>query len=139
MANYYGKTRSNYFAVKDAEAFKAELTNYPVTVETSVRDGATLYAFMDNDDNGEGEIWSRYELDENGEYEMIEINWADVFKRHLVDEWVAVIISAGSEKYRYIYGDATAYNNKGESRTINLQHIYDLANDLGKSITLATY
>jgi hypothetical protein len=136
MANYYGQTRSNYFAVKDAEAFTAELENYPVKVITQERDGVTLYGFLDNDDDGSGEIWSIYN-DETDEFD--EIDWADVFKRHLQDDWVAVIITNGYEKYRYFTGDATAYNNKGESRTINIDHIYDLAKDLGSNRTHASY
>ena len=136
MANYYGQTRSNYFAVKDAEAFTAELENYPVKVITQEKDGVTLYGFLDNDDDGSGEIWSIYN-NETDEYD--EIDWADVLKRHLQDDWVAVIITNGYEKYRYFTGDATAYNNKGESRTINIDHIYDLAKDLGSNRTHASY
>jgi hypothetical protein len=136
MANYYGQTRSNYFAVKDAEAFTAELENYPVKVITQEKDGVTLYGFLDNDDDGSGEIWSIYN-DETEEFD--EIDWADVFKRHLQDDWVAVIITNGYEKYRYFTGDATAYNNKGESRTINIDHIYELASDLGSNRTHASY
>jgi hypothetical protein len=136
MANFYGQTRSNYFAVKDAEAFTTELENYPVKVITQEKDGVTLYGFLDNDDDGSGEIWSIYN-DETDEFD--EIAWADVFKRHLQDDWVAVIITNGYEKYRYFTGDATAYNNKGESRTINIDHIYDLAKDLGSNRTHASY
>ena len=136
MANFYGQTRSNYFAVKDAEAFTAELENYPVRVITQEKEGVTLYGFLDADDDGSGEIWSIYN---NETDEFDEIDWADVFKRHLQDDWVAVIITNGYEKYRYFTGDATAYNNKGESRTINIDHIYDLAKDLGSNRTHASY
>lgn len=136
MANFYGQTRSNYFAVKDAEAFKAELENYPVQIITKELDGVTLYGFLDADDDGAGEIWSIYN-DETDEFD--EIDWGHVFKRHLQDDWVAVIVSTGVEKYRYILGDATAYNNKGESKTLNLEYIYELAKDLGSNRTFATH
>lgn len=136
MANFYGQTRSNYFAVKDAEAFTAELENYPVRVITKEVEGVTLYGFLDADDDGSGEIWSIYN-DETEEFD--EIDWGHIFKRHLQDDWVAVIITTGSEKYRYFTGDATAYNNKGESKTINLEHIYEFAKDLGSNRTFATY
>ena len=136
MANYYGQTRSNYFAVKDAEAFTAELENYPVKVITKEADGVTLYGFLDADDDGAGEIWSIYN-DETDEFD--EIDWGHIFKRHLQDDWVAVIISNGYEQYRYLTGDATAYNNKGESQTLHLEHIYELAKDLGSNRTFATH
>jgi len=136
MANFYGQTRSNYFAVKDAEAFTAELENYPVRVITKETEGVTLYGFLDDDADGAGEIWSIYN-DETDEFD--EIDWGHVFKRHLQDDWVAVIITTGSEKYRYFTGDATAYNNKGESKTLNLEHIYELASELGSNRTFASY
>jgi hypothetical protein len=136
VANYYGQTRSNYFAVRDAEAFKAELENYPVRVITKETEGVTLYGFLDDDADGSGEIWSIFN-DETDEYD--EIDWGHVFKRHLQDDWVAVIITTGSEKYRYFTGDATAYNNKGESKTLNLEHIYELASELGSNRTFAIY
>jgi hypothetical protein len=136
VANFYGQTRSNYFAVKDAKAFVAELENYPVRVITQEKNGVTLYGFLDADDDGAGEIWSIYN---NETDEFDEIDWAAVFGRHLQDDWVAVIITTGSEKYRYFTGDATAYNNKGESKTINLEHIYQLASGLGAEITHAAY
>jgi hypothetical protein len=136
MANYYGQTRSNYFAVKDAEAFEAELGNYPVKIITKEADGATLYGFLDADDDGAGEIWSIFNHETD---EFDEIDWGHIFKRHLQDDWVAVIITTGAEKYRYFTGDATAYNNKGESKTLNLEHIYELAKDLGSNRTFATY
>jgi hypothetical protein len=136
MANFYGQTRSNYFAVKDAEAFTAELENYPVKVITQEKDGVTLYGFLDSDDDGGGDIWTIHndEADDNDE-----IDYVEVFKRHLQDDWVAVIVSSGAEKYRYLQGDAVAYNNKGESRVISIEHIYDLAKDLGSNRTHASY
>lgn len=136
MANYYGQTRTNYFAVKDEVAFQEEMANYPVSVFFKTTDeGATLYGFVDDDADGSGEIWSIYNDDTD---EFDEIDWSDVFKRHLQDEWVAVIITIGWEKYRYFQGDATAYNNKGESKTVNLEHIYGMAKDLGSNVEFAT-
>jgi hypothetical protein len=136
MANFYGQTRTNYFEVKDAELFIAELENYPVKVITQEKkEGGKLYGFLDDDADGSGEIWSIYN-DETDEFD--EIDWGHVFKRHLQDNWVAVIITTGYEKYRYFTGDATAYNNKGESKTLNLEHIYQLGKDLGENITFAS-
>jgi len=136
MANFYGQARSNYFAVKDAGAFLDEMTQYPVEVITQEKDGVTLYGFVDADADGGADVWSKWDEDIA---ETVEIDWAEVFKRHLQDDWVAVIVSVGWEKYRYFQGDTVAFNNKGESKTINLEHIYELASDLGSNRTYATY
>jgi hypothetical protein len=136
MANFYGQARSNYFAVKDAGSFLDEMTQYPVEVITQEKDGVTLYGFVDADADGGADVWSKWDEDKA---ETVEIDWAEVFKRHLQDDWVAVIVSVGWEKYRYFQGDTVAFNNKGESKTINLEHIYELASDLGSNRTYATY
>jgi hypothetical protein len=136
MANFYGQARSNYFAVKDAGAFLDEMTQYPVEVITQEKDGVTLYGFVDADADGGADVWAIWDEDKA---ETVEIDWAEVFKRHLQDDWVAVIVSVGWEKYRYFQGDTVAFNNKGESKTINLDHIYELASDLGSNRTYATY
>ena len=117
MANFYGQARSNYFAVKDAGSFLDEMTQYPVEVITQEKDGVTLYGFVDADLDGGADVWSKWDEDKA---ETVEIDWAEVFKRHLQDDWVAVIVSVGWEKYRYFQGDTVAFNNKGESKTILL-------------------
>jgi hypothetical protein len=139
MANYYGQARSNYFAVKDPEAFTTEMQKYPVKLITQETDGKTLYGFLDKDDDGGANIWSYYGETEDGDGDYQDIEWTEVFKRHLVDGWVAILMESGAEKYRYIGGLASAYNNKGEVKTIMLYDIYELAKGLGEHITEATY
>lgn len=145
MANYYGVGRTNYFAVKSAEDFTAEMANYPVEVITrDGEDGVTLYGLMDANSDGGGWDWSYVaEMeDENGEpYETdLEIDWAEVFARHLVDGWVAILMETGAEKYRYVSGYALAVNSKGESHEINLSRdIAKLALELGENVTDASY
>jgi len=144
MANFYGTTRSNYFAIKDPEAFVAEMAKYPVEViadphrDEEGNEIGTLYGFMDSDDDGGGDIWTIYD-DDNEEY--TEVDWADVFNRHLQDDWVAVIQSVGAEKHRYLSGFAVLYNNKGETHSVNLDNIYLFADTFGygKHITKAQY
>lgn len=133
MANYYGTTRTNYFAVKDEAAFREELADYPVEIITQTKDGVTLFGFIDDGDDGD--VSSYY--DETGE--DYDLEWADVFARHLADDWVAVVISSGAEKHRYITGYANAYNSKGECLGIDLSDIYFLARDLGSNLTSAEY
>jgi hypothetical protein len=142
MANYYGQTRTNYFAVKDPEAFKAELAKMPVEVITQPlknEDGEvidTLYGFLDSDSDGSGSVTEYWDEDTD---ERVDIDLEDIFKRHLQDGWVAIFMHSGAEKYRYISGDAVAYNNKGESLAVNLADIYTLAEQLGENITTAEY
>ena len=107
MANYYGTTRTNYFAVKDADAFREELSKYPVEVITKEAgvngEVATLYGFMDSDLDGSGDVWNYYNPET---HEGEEIHWDEVFARHLADGWVAIIITSGAEKHRYVNGFA---------------------------------
>ena len=137
MANYYGKTRSNYFFVKDAEAFKQELSKYPVEIITQEKDGKTLYGFIDRDVDGAGTV--EYYFDEETQDNSEDLDWSDFFKRHLADGWVAIITHTGAEKYRYLNGQATAYNNKGEEMFISLEDIYTLATQIGENITRAEH
>lgn len=137
MANYYASARTNYFAVTDLEAFKAELESKTSSVEvvSKEEDGLTLVALLGSDDDGAGFPFE-YE-DEDGEY--VELDWAEIFKAHLEDGWVAIIMESGAEKLRYIAGYAVAYNSKGETVAINLDQIYEKAKSLGSNITEATY
>lgn len=135
MANYYGQTRSNYFAVKNADVFLEEMKKFPVEIIKEEKNGMTLYGFLDADSNGGGSV--DYYADADGEY--IEVDWEDFFARHLADGWVAIIMSSGAEKYRYISGYATAYNNKRETMFVSLEDIYTLATQVGENITRAEY
>lgn len=139
MANYYGTARTNYFAVKDAKAFEEEMAKYPVEVITGKTDDGkeTLYGLMDANEDGGGWDWSYWD-DETDE--DVEIDWADVFARHLVDGWVAILMETGAEKYRYLSGWAMAVNSKGETREVVLSRDIDkLAHELGDHVTTVGY
>ena len=137
MANYYGQARTNYFQVKDLNAWRQELTGYPVElIEQKLDDGTIKVGFMDANDDGAGLDWQLY--DEEGN--ETEIDWTDLLARHLADNEVAIIMEVGSEKYRYLSGWAMAVNNKKETREISLaKDIYTLAQELGENVTGATY
>jgi len=134
MANYYGKVRTNYFAVKDPEAFREDIMNYPVEMISQEQDGQVLFGFLDTDEGGLPNTTYNEETDED-----IEIVWEDLFIKHLADDWVAIIMEVGSEKHRYFQGFASAYNNKGESKHISLEDIYDVAKYLGEVVPHASY
>ncbi len=134
MANYYESARSNYFFVKDIEAFEAELEGTGLTViKKDIDNNLTQVALLATEDG-----WPEYKYDPDT-YDSEELNWEGIFIRHLIDNQVAVIMGAGAEKLRYISGWAMAYNNKGESVGINIADIYNLAKELGSEITTATY
>jgi len=139
MANYYGQTRTNYFPVKDAEKFVAEVADWQVEVITQKQeDGTEWYGLMDSDSNGGGLSWTRYADDEGEEDE--ERDWVTWLGTHVADGHVAVLMEVGSEKYRYFQGVTWAVNSKGESLRISLDDIYNLATEkLGGSVTTATY
>lgn len=134
MANYYESARSNYFIVKDAEAFKKELQGSGLEVVSKKIEDIVFVALLADEENG-----FPFEKYDPETYDSEELDWADIFKRHLVDNQVAIFMGAGAEKLRYISGWAMAFNNKGESKSINLDAIYDLAKELGSEITTATY
>jgi transcriptional antiterminator Rof (Rho-off) len=48
---------------------------------------------------------------------------------HLTDDSVAVLEAVGSEKFRYLNGYAMAINSKGETVSLNLDKIYELASE----------
>jgi hypothetical protein len=137
MANYIAQGRTNYFAVKDEEAFLADIAKCNVELlRSKTDDGQTLFGFMDNED-GDGIDWFAWSADDDTDEP--EVEWGEFFQKHLADGWVAVILNIGSEKYRYLNGEATAYNNKGEGRFISINDFVEHFSFLGDNITPATY
>lgn len=137
MANYYSKGRTNHFAVKDPEAFQAEVT--PLVEEGEVireeRDGVDGFILL----FPEGiptQVWNPE--DEEAD-EPMEIDWVSLISGHLADGEVCVIQEIGWERLRYLTGYAVAFNNKGEKENINIYNIYDQAKELGTRITQAEY
>ena len=136
MANYIGQGRSNYFVVKDADAFRAEFEQYEVEIIERTVDGETLYGFMDNSLDGGGLSWSRYN-EETEDFD--DIDYLDAVSKHLAEGEVCIIVESGSEKYRYLNGVAYAVNSKGERKVVSLTDIYEQAKELGSNITQAQY
>lgn len=137
MANYYGTTRTNYFAVKNPVVFLEEMNSLPcMVIHKDLEDGTRLYGILDSNDDGGGLPWDVWD-DETEDYKQID--WLEIFSRHLEDDHVAVLMEIGSEKYRYLTGYAIAVNNRNEQLRIDLDDIYSLAETLGKHVTQATY
>jgi hypothetical protein len=127
MANYYGQARTNYFRVKDAEAFIAEMSKLPVEVITheDKEAGDTFYGFMDSNQDGGGLSWTYWD-DETDE--DTEINWIDILQRHVAPGWSAILMEVGSEKYRYFNAYALVVTESGYKQ-LNLE---DLAGDIAR-------
>ena len=143
MANWYGAARSNYFRVKDEEAFKkdmGELAGLDVAHrDAAPNNGATeheatnLRRFAIFDAYGEG--WptpTRDLFDEEGDrVGEEEIDLFDLVASHLADGEVAVFQEAGAEKQRYVTGFALAINPSGETITVDIDDIYDKVEQAG--------
>lgn len=134
MANYYETARTNYFLVKDEEAFKKECSFIGDSeLVSKEKDGKTYYAILGSEEYG-FPVWSR----DDNELEN-EIDWADFFKRNLAEGSVAIVVGAGAERLRYVNGWAIAYNSKGETKSVGIDDIYALAESLGSDVTRAEY
>jgi hypothetical protein len=122
MTNWCGLNRSNYFKVKDVEAFKAfvgRCCNLRLVDNENAAD--QRYAVINDD--GEGWPDVLYNEDEDGNESETEIDFCAELAKHL-DNDVAVLMSAGFEGARYASGDAFAINCVGETCEVSLTDIY---------------
>lgn len=138
MANYYAACRTNYFEVKDEDAFIDAMSNIP-NIELGVKENGT-YCLLGHDPDGAG--WPTYSYNEETE-EEIEIDLPVLVSKHLVDGAVAIFMESGAEKLRYVIGYAVAINNRGEQVNVGLSDIYDIARtkltDRPNDVTTAEY
>jgi len=123
MANFYGTARTNYFKVKDAEAFKAWVEDLPSVVLIE-KDG--LFGFYSDCPDSGTFPSSRWD-DEKEDF--VEIDLTAELAEFLTDDTIAVLMEAGAEKKRYISAWAQAVNHKGEVETISLFDIYGMAEE----------
>ena len=82
MANYYEMGRTNYFSVKDPEAFKKELSNYSVELISNSQDQVGFMSGGLED----GIPWMKYNPDTE---EDEEIDWVEIISRHIVPDELA--------------------------------------------------
>ena len=133
MGNYAGYARSNYVRVIDPEAFRNEVGRIRATVvEHHTPDGDTpRLALLTDSANG----WDFYPGDEADTAVNPIVDWG----RHLADGEVMVLQEIGWDGRHFLAGHSLAFNNRGESVTVNLDDIYRLAADrgLGEHITQA--
>jgi hypothetical protein len=133
MANYYESARTNYFRVKDKDAFKKFIDTVDGTDLVTDDKDENLFALLFTE---EGVPSSRFN-EETEDYDDFDL--MDELAPYLADGSVAILMGAGAEKLRHVNGYAVAINNKGESVAVNLDDIYEKAKSLGHEITQATY
>lgn len=129
MANYGGFGRTNYFKVKDAEAFEAAAAPFG-----DVHEGkADTMCVLATSESGDFDAWDEVADEER--------SLADILPDHLADGEVAVLMGPGAEKLRYISGWALAVHSSGETERLTLFDIYAQAQEAwpDASITEATY
>lgn len=122
MANWYGSARSNYFRVKDKDAFTTWCASRNLNILNSTGESTVAIAPSDFDDGA----WpSQTFNEETQDYDDVDL--VAELATHLAEGEVAVLMQIGAEKLRYLTGWAVAVNHKGETVSLNLSDIYDLA------------
>lgn len=134
MANYYAYARSNYFRVRDLDAFTEATDGLDLTVITREVSGTALVGLLCTADGG----WPSYRRNpDTGDDEDFDL--PDFIAPHLAERAVAVFLEVGWEKLRYLTGWAVAINHDGERAAVSLDDIYPLAAELGDDVTFASY
>lgn len=129
MANYVPTARTNYFKVRDPEAFTAWVGQYSGVRVVPDDEDESLRALLFE----QGLPTQLAEEEDDGHDFLGEL------AEHLPDGWVAVYEEVGYEKMRYLVGYAMAINNKGETKEISISEIYERAKALGEHISVAEY
>lgn len=139
MANYYGTTRTNYFHVKDADAFRSFMSKVVVDEdsihlwEDTDRDGNLVFGFgcygsilglPPEDVDDENDFDFDFDYDE----------FIDKLSEHLVKGDAAIIVEIGNEKLRYLTGSAMIVTeNDSEYLDINVMAAERAAQMLGNN------
>lgn len=114
MANYIPFARTNYFRVKDNDAFIKWLDEIPGL--EYYQDGKGFCILFD-----EGIPFWFYDDETGEERELLFMNELSAF---LAEGEVAIAMEVGFEKLRYLTGVAIAVNDKGEELDVSINDIY---------------
>ena len=118
MSNYEGAARSNYFQVKDSDAFEDAMAPFDIEVSYGVNDTVCL---LSQSEGG----WPNSGLDDDDN--QIDFTFEAIVCPHMRPGQVLVCIESGHEKLRFVGGQAVAFNSEGASVAITLYDIYDKA------------
>lgn len=121
MADYYAKTRSNYFKVKSPKAFGHFCTIFGLEQIQKEYSGGnnpkdTLYGFLGDDAIPNGFC--------TADGDFVETDFIQRLAAQLQKGEVAIVMEVGSEKHRYLVGWAIAVNSEGKNESIYLEQIY---------------
>jgi hypothetical protein len=147
MANYYGNGRSNYVHFTDIEKVRRIVAIYGCAIPKDEDDKG--WAILAETEHGDVD-GSKYigQDDDEDIKELIELGFIkdaseitdDMFELpdfmktlapFIPDGEVLVWQHVGNEKLRYLQGYAVAINNKGEIKSLNIDNIYTMAEELG--------
>ena len=111
MANYYGFTRTNYFAVKDEEKFRQGVASCQASEENpevweEAVDGQTLFAF------GCYGSLSGLPCGDEEDYECDLGAFHNALQQVVADGHAIIITEVGYEKLRYLVGDCTVITSQ---------------------------
>lgn len=119
MANYYAVSRTNYFRVKDENAFRDWVAEAGFQIWIGDGQNEGMLALGPNEFSDDGCLDLPYDDEPR--------DLVDELSQHLTDDTVCVLMESGHEKMRYVTGNAVAFNSKGEFVQVNLNDIYALA------------
>ena len=122
MANWYGTSRSNYFRVKDAEAFLKWADERGLGVFKHQHDEGV--SAIHGGASAEDGSWPSYDMEEE---EDEDIDLIDELAAHLYEDQIAVLMEIGAEKLRYLTGVAIAFNSKGATVELILSDVFRTA------------
>jgi hypothetical protein len=117
MASWYGTARSNYFRVKDKDAFLKWADGRGLGVFKN-EESRGLFAIYGGESTGDGS-WPSYDVEADTEIDLV----AELAE-HLPKGQIAVLMEIGAEKMRYLTGVAIAVNHRGRVVELTLRDIY---------------
>ena len=100
MSDMYGAIRSNWFTVKDIEAFRdwfESECHFGYDVELWVEDGKAAFGGYEQYPSA----WPRY-VDDGDTHDYDLEYFADLIRAHLADGEELRVLAAGNEKLRYV-------------------------------------
>lgn len=124
MANWYGAARTNYFPVRDVEAFKVWAATASLRPHQS--DTTELWCLLSDDEYGgwPTQIWDE-DAGDGRDFDIV----AELAV-HVVGGWPVILMESGAEKLRHVTGSATAFrvtNGEIECEQLVLDDIHDIA------------
>ena len=116
MANWYGTSRSNYFKVKDEEAFREWVESRDLEVFENL---VGQWGIAPSSMSGDGS-WPSYDNEVDAA-----IDFQAELIEHLAEGQVAILMTIGAEKLYYLTGYAVALAWDGRRMSVDIADIYD--------------